>query len=155
MTLTTSRDIHTDLHAGFQTEHGPAARADRPSPSTVARGKRGRRVRAGSQQDRPVGDARSDWVWQQHLSQLDAEDLRRLAASLPVIEQAKGVLMAYYGCDAEAAFSILRRWSSTRNVKLRTVAAAVLCAASRPSSEPFGALRRFLADAESLHVPSG
>jgi hypothetical protein len=155
MTLTTSRDVETDFHADFRANSGAAARADRPSPATVATGKRGGRSAADLHEDRPAGDARSDCAWQQHLTQLDAEDLRRLAASLPVIEQAKGVLMAYYGCDAEAAFAILRRWSSTRNVKLRTVAAAVVCAATRPSSEPFGALRRFLADCESQFAPSG
>lgn len=148
MTLTTSRDVQPDAHADFRPHSGAAARADRPSPETVARGERGRGSAADPHQDRSAGEARSDWAWQQHLSRLDAEDLRRLAASLPVIEQAKGVLMAYFGCDADAAFAILRRWSSTRNVKLRTVAATVVCAASRPRSEPFGALRRFLADCE-------
>lgn len=47
---------------------------------------------------------------------LDVDDLRRLIATLTIIEQAKGMLMAYYGCDATAAFELPRRWSATRNM---------------------------------------
>ena len=62
---------------------------------------------------------------------MDPAALRSLALSLPTIEQAKGVLMGYYGCDATAAFAILRRWSSTRNVKVRDLAAELVDHAGR------------------------
>lgn len=78
----------------------------------------------------------TDQAWRDYLDRLDAEDLRQLAATLPVIEQAKGILMGRYGCDAVAAFTVLRRWSSTRNVKLRIIAAEVVAAASRPDATP-------------------
>jgi AmiR/NasT family two-component response regulator len=42
--------------------------------------------------------------------------------SRAVIEQAKGVLMACHGIDADEAFGLLRRQSQHRNVKLREVA---------------------------------
>jgi hypothetical protein len=61
---------------------------------------------------------------------MDPDSLRALAASMPLIEQAKGVLMGCFGVDAEAAFAILRRVSSTRNLKLRLLAAVVVDAAS-------------------------
>lgn len=64
------------------------------------------------------------------LDAMDPDAVRALAVSMPVIEQAKGVLMGCFGVDAEAAFAILRRVSSTRNLKLRLLAAVVVDAAS-------------------------
>lgn len=51
-----------------------------------------------------------------------AENLEAALASRAVIEQAKGILMAQEGIDAEKAFDILRRVSQRENVKLREVA---------------------------------
>jgi GAF domain-containing protein len=42
------------------------------------------------------------------------------------IEQAKGVLMARHGVDADAAFDLLRRQSQERNIRLHQVALQVL-----------------------------
>jgi ANTAR domain len=50
------------------------------------------------------------------------ESLRRQLASQPVIEQAKGIIMANSHCDEDQAFEILRRASQRTNVKLREVA---------------------------------
>lgn len=94
-----------------------------------------------SQVDR---DLMSEPEWRELLEQLGVEDLRCLTATMPVIEQAKGALMGYDGCDATAAFALWRRWSSTRNIKLRTVAATVVAAGSHPSSIPYEALHRLL-----------
>jgi hypothetical protein len=53
------------------------------------------------------------------------------------IEQAKGVLMATYRLDADAAFDLLRQRSQTTNRKLRDVAADVVNEAStRGEDEP-------------------
>ena len=56
-------------------------------------------------------------------------DARRLADNLEtaletkaVIEQAKGMLMAQQGIDADTAFDVLRRASQRENVKLRDIA---------------------------------
>jgi ANTAR domain/PAS fold len=43
-----------------------------------------------------------------------------------VIEQAKGILIAVYGVDAEAAYQLLRWHSQHGNVKLRTIAQALV-----------------------------
>ena len=49
--------------------------------------------------------------------------LQERAATLPVIEQAKGALMLAYAMTAEEAFALLRSYSQNRNVKIRDIAA--------------------------------
>jgi hypothetical protein len=68
--------------------------------------------------------------------------------SLPVIEQAKGVLMAQAGCDPEKAFDILRRASQRTNVKIRDLAADVVDRASRGGARPSDPSRRPRPNAE-------
>ena len=58
--------------------------------------------------------------------------LRRRLDTLPVIEQSKGILIGYFGIDADCAFSVLRRWSSHTNVKLRDLSQLLVDAASTP-----------------------
>lgn len=57
--------------------------------------------------------------------------LLRIAEHRAVIEQAKGVLMLATGCDAEEAFGLLRRSSSTANLKLNQVAHRLVEAVGR------------------------
>ena len=60
--------------------------------------------------------------------------LARLNARLesqPVIEQAKGILMAQTGCSAEEAFGMLRRASQRTNRPLRELAREVVDRARR------------------------
>jgi GAF domain-containing protein len=54
------------------------------------------------------------------------EQLREAITSRAVIEQAKGVLMARDGLDADAAFERLRFDSQHRNVKLRQIAEEIV-----------------------------
>jgi hypothetical protein len=54
--------------------------------------------------------------------------------TLPVIEQAKGVLMAQAGCQPDEAFDILRRASQRTNVKVRDLAADIVRRASQAAS---------------------
>jgi GAF domain-containing protein len=65
-----------------------------------------------------------------------AENLEAAMASRAVIEQAKGVLMAQRGVDADAAFDLLRIVSQRENVKLREVAQRLVeqVTAGQPSS---------------------
>jgi len=56
--------------------------------------------------------------------------------SLPVIEQAKGVLMAQAGCEPDEAFDILRRASQRTNVKVRDLAAEIVRRASQGGARP-------------------
>jgi hypothetical protein len=56
--------------------------------------------------------------------------------TMPVIEQAKGILMAQTGCGAEQAFEMLRRASQQSNVKVRDLAGAIIYRAA--GAEPNG-----------------
>ncbi len=52
-----------------------------------------------------------------------AESIQRALETRAPIEQAKGMLMALHGIDADRAFDMLRRESQATNVRLRDVAA--------------------------------
>jgi len=82
-------------------------------------------------------------------------DLRRWLGSLPVIEQAKGILMAHYLIDADTAFQVLRRWSSHHNIKIRAISQQLAAAAARPgrSPEEHSALAYTLAILEGSEIP--
>ena len=56
----------------------------------------------------------------------DFRDLRRALASQPVIDQAKGMLMARHGCTADEAFQLLRQASMRENRKIRDIACAIV-----------------------------
>jgi len=71
-------------------------------------------------------------------------DVERLLATVPVIEQSKGLLMGYYGIDAASAYDLLRRWSSIANIKLSQISEQLVAAAAQPAEQPFGAVRSFL-----------
>jgi hypothetical protein len=46
--------------------------------------------------------------------------------TMPVIEQAKGIVMAQHRCGPEDAFDLLRRASQRANVKVRELAAQIV-----------------------------
>ncbi|MFC8423182.1 ANTAR domain-containing response regulator [Streptomyces sp. NPDC057236] len=84
-----------------------------------------------------------------YLLQEEVEQLRQAIASRPVIDQARGVLMATYGCTSDEAWHILREVSQLSNTKLRTVAEALTAGAeaegAAPPEEVRAALSRALA----------
>lgn len=94
----------------------------------------------GRPQPYPVLDGHQDG----HGTERELIDLRRRLASLPQIEQAKGMLMGLYGIDADTAFAVLRRWSSNSNVKLRDLAGGLVAAGTRAHPQPYGALLEHL-----------
>jgi hypothetical protein len=55
--------------------------------------------------------------------------------SLPVIEQAKGIVMAQQRCGPEEAFDLLRRASQRANVKLHVLAAQIVAQVASPPAE--------------------
>ncbi len=63
--------------------------------------------------------------------------------TLPVIEQAKGIVMAQCQCGSEDAFDLLRRASQSANVKVSVLAERiveqVVSRDSRPGGEPTAA----------------
>jgi len=63
----------------------------------------------------------------------DLADMRQRLATLPVIEQSKGLLMGHYGIDADPAFALRWRWSSHTNLKLRDISRMLVDAATPPT----------------------
>jgi hypothetical protein len=57
--------------------------------------------------------------------------LQARPASMPVIEQAKGIIMAKYGWPEDQAFDALRRASQRENIKVRDLAADIVAQAAR------------------------
>jgi hypothetical protein len=70
---------------------------------------------------------------------------------VPVIEQAKGIVMARERCGPEQAFDLVRRASQKANLKVRVLAALLVeqvagtAAAGSPGSEPSGAAGEVMA----------
>lgn len=56
--------------------------------------------------------------------------------TMPVIEQAKGVLMAQHRCGPEEAFDLLRRASQRANVKVSVLAAQIVEQVASPGPQP-------------------
>src|SRR5215469_4295474 len=61
--------------------------------------------------------------------------LRARLKSMPVIEQAKGIIMAQSGWPEDRAFDALRRASQRENVKLRDLAAKIVANAARSAAD--------------------
>jgi ANTAR domain len=59
--------------------------------------------------------------------------LQARLASLPVIEQAKGIIMARYGWSEDQAFDAMRRASQRENIKVRDLAASIVARTTRPA----------------------
>ncbi len=62
--------------------------------------------------------------------------LQARLASMPVIEQAKGVIMAKYGWPEDQAFEALRRASQRENIKVRELAVRIMAQTARPAPAP-------------------
>ncbi|MFJ8779429.1 ANTAR domain-containing response regulator [Streptomyces sp. NPDC102476] len=80
------------------------------------------------------------------LLRTEVEQLRQAIVTRPVIDQARGVLMAAYSCSPDQAWDVLREASQLSNTKLREVAAVVTAEAGSsdgplPSPELRQALR--------------
>ena len=80
----------------------------------------GRRLPLYPDLDHAVGTARAETLLEELRTKV--RDHERARATLPVIEQAKGMLMGRFGLDAEEAFTVLRTLSQEHNTKLRDLA---------------------------------
>jgi hypothetical protein len=60
--------------------------------------------------------------------------LQARLASMPVIEQAKGIIMAQFGWSQDQAFDALRRLSQRENIKVRDLAAMVVAITAQAGS---------------------
>jgi hypothetical protein len=81
--------------------------------------------------------------------------LIEIAKTRSVIDQAKGIVMAGCGCDADAAFAILRKSSSHKNVKLNELARQLVEKASSPAPHHGARYRNVLdlLDVSEWHRP--
>ena len=78
------------------------------------------------------------------LLRTEVEQLRRAIVSRPVIDQARGVLMATHACSPDQAWDVLREASQLSNTKLRKVAAVVTAGAGGEEPPASPAVRRAL-----------
>lgn len=78
------------------------------------------------------------------LLRTEVEQLRRAIVTRPVIDQARGVLMATHACSPDQAWNVLREASQLSNTKLRKVAAAVTAGAGGEEPPASPELRRAL-----------
>ena len=58
--------------------------------------------------------------------------------SMPVIEQAKGILMAQHHCGPDEAFDLLRRASQSANVRISVLAARLVEQVASPEPQATG-----------------
>ena len=68
---------------------------------------------------------------------------------MPVIEQAKGILMAQQGCCPDEAFDLLRRASQQFNVPVRVLAARLVHGVQRPGPQAAQMLHEALWDSRA------
>lgn len=75
-----------------------------------------------------VGDVRT--------LQLEVLQLRKALVSRACIDQAKGIIMARNGLDADIAFRVLQQWSSVTNIRLAVLAEALVTVIGADSNAP-------------------
>ncbi|CAK7284931.1 ANTAR domain-containing protein [Streptomyces sp. RM1] len=83
---------------------------------------------------------------------MEIAQLRHALDSRPVIDQARGVLMAAHGCTPDQAWEILRETSQRTNTKLRHIADAITASAAPDGPPPPEPLRAALRAAAARHV---
>ena len=124
----------------------PAARQASPDRRRAAADERdrraGRRRAAADERDRRADQREHAADERDRLADLRNRELltdsatARLQARLetmPVIEQAKGMIMDQEGCTAEQAFDLLRKASQSSNVPIRELAVLIVARSTRQS----------------------
>ncbi|MFD8567460.1 ANTAR domain-containing response regulator [Streptomyces sp. NPDC057694] len=94
---------------------------------------------------RALGDLAATCMVRDRSYRAALAELDQLGAALrtrPVVDQACGIVMHVLGCDADAAFTVLRRVSQATNRKLSEVASAVVEKRGRGLEREFAALTR-------------
>ncbi|MEU2436972.1 ANTAR domain-containing response regulator [Streptomyces rubradiris] len=97
--------------------------------------------------DRAASAVARERAEQLDVLRLEIAQLRHAIDSRPVIDQARGILMAAHACTPDQAWEILREASQRTNTKLRQVAAAVTASAAPDGTPPPEPLRSALAAA--------
>ncbi|MFF8990083.1 ANTAR domain-containing protein [Streptomyces sp. NPDC014983] len=84
---------------------------------------------------------------------LEITQLRHALDSRPVIDQARGVLMAAHGCTPDQAWEILRDASQHSNTKVHRIATAIIASAAPDGPPPPEPARSALRTAAARHLP--
>lgn len=122
------------------TESDPAGPAsDQPPPDTG-------RLLASLRSDQGLSAVAAERAEQVERLQEQVQQLEQAMASRPVIDQARGILMAVESCTADQAWDTLRDASQHANTKLRDVAEA-LVTVSTGGPAPTEPVRTALRDA--------
>ncbi|MFF4860279.1 ANTAR domain-containing response regulator [Streptomyces sp. NPDC001231] len=121
---------------------------DPPHPSADTAGPE----RAGPPVTSAVALERTERLLQ---GQTEVEQLRRAISSRPVIDQARGVLMATHASTAEQAWNVLREASQRSNTKLHVVAASITAGARDDGPAPPRKIRSALRTALARHTGPG
>ncbi|WP_406727663.1 ANTAR domain-containing protein [Streptomyces sp. GD-15H] len=82
----------------------------------------------------------------------EVEQVRQAIAARPVVDRARGILMASHGCSSDAAWRILREASRLSGTGLHQVAAAVTAGAGGAVPRPPREVREALATALAHHL---
>ena len=78
-------------------------------------------------------DAKADLRDRKLVTNSATARLQARLETMPVIEQAKGIIVAQEGCTAEQAFDLLRKASQRSNVLLRELATRIVARNTRLS----------------------
>jgi hypothetical protein len=81
-------------------------------------------------------DAKADERDRELLSESATARLQARLETMPVIEQAKGVIMHQNGCTEEQAFDLLRKASQRSNVPVRELAARIVASYQPQAPKP-------------------
>ena len=88
--------------------------------------------------DATFADVRTGKPGRQRLKDSAHARMRARLETMPVIEQAKGILMAQYRCTPDEAFELLRRASQRANVKVSDLAAQIVEQITSPEPRTAG-----------------
>jgi len=86
--------------------------------------------------DTTFEDIRTGKPGRQRLKDSAYARLQARLETMPVIEQAKGILMAQYRCSPDEAFELLRRASQRANIKVSDLAAQIVEQITSPEPRP-------------------
>ncbi len=86
-------------------------------------------------------DLRNARLQRRRLGDSPFDRLQARLDTMPVIEQAKGILMAQYRCPPEEAFDLLRRASQRANIKVSALAAQIVEQTGSPDARRDGKTR--------------
>jgi hypothetical protein len=124
----------------------PAAPSQAARDDTLLRAERARdEALALSARSQSLVQVRSEVSRQELLTESPFARLYARLATMPVIEQAKGILIYQQGCGPDEAFGLLRRASQRANMPLRVLAEQIVSNAQEHKQRHEEPTRRYRA----------